>query len=491
MLFNTPLFVFAFVPLTLVAYQLAARLGADSSRLQTLLFVASCIFLGIGSLQSLLLLIMSLGVNYLLLRKQTEAKSQEVKSWILAVTVTFNLCFIAAFKYANLILTSLTDMLGHDFGRSDIAIPLAISFYTFQLIALSVDCRDGKIACPPLRQFVLFTAFFPQLIAGPIVRYQEVERDLGRLGPLSSVTLAAGLPIFFVGLFKKAVVADSLAPHANTFFDGVANGGANPAFIDAWGGALCYTFQIYFDFSGYSDMAIGLAAIFGIALPANFYSPYKAASIIEFWRRWHMTLSRFLRDYLYIRLGGNKRGLMLRWRNVMLTMLIGGLWHGAAWNFMLWGGLHGLLIGANHAIRYIGFAIPVVIAWPVTFIALVLTWVVFRTPNITDARLIYEAMFGMHGVVLPQRLEPVLGSFLAGGGMITFGSSELLKLPALLIVALAAILCFFFPNSEQLFRSSETASRQLTLTRATWVALAATIGILGMQQAEEFIYFRF
>ncbi len=489
MLFNSFTFLFVFLPAVLIGFAAAVRFGAGRTALQISLFAASCIFIGASGLLSLGLLLISLGMNYVLLRWMAASEGERVRRLILILSVSANLSLIAVFKYADFIGQSFAAVSGLDIPRAGVELPLAISFYTFQQIALIIDSWRHKWECPPLAKLAVFVTFFPQLIAGPIVRFDEIEKDLDALGSIKSRNLAIGAGIIAVGLFKKAVIADSLAPAANLFFAGV-EAGAEPALFEAWGGALAYTFQLYFDFSGYSDMAIGLAALFGIHIPTNFYSPYKATSIIEFWSRWHMTLSRFLRDYLYIPLGGNHDGITARWRNVLVTMLLGGLWHGASWNFVVWGGMHGILIAGNHLARRLGLTVTSWLGWALTFLAVVLCWVVFRTHDMSAAVRIYAGMAGLNGIVIPERLEALLGQALHWLPVIKFASSELLRVPTVAWILFAGMVALLFPNTEQLFRERQV-SHLFIARNAIAFGMIAAVGFLGIHQAVEFVYFRF
>ncbi len=263
----------------------------------------------------------------------------------LVVGIAFNLGTLGYFKYFNFFVETANVVFNAGFNFDEIILPLAISFFTFQQITFLVDAYRGKACDYNFLHYALFVTFFPQLIAGPIVHHAEMMPQFlkRKTGGLSNASIAVGGSIFLLGLFKKVVLADNVAAYATPVF-AAASAGQELTLIESWGGVLAYTFQLYFDFSGYSDMAIGLARMFGIVLPLNFNSPYKAASIIDFWRRWHMTLSRFLRDYVYFPLGGSLRGRMKRHINLMITMLLGGLWHGAGWTFVVWGGLHGIYL---------------------------------------------------------------------------------------------------------------------------------------------------
>ena len=303
-------------------------------------------------------------------------------------------------------------------------LPLGISFYTFQQIAFLVEAWRGQFRETDLPRYCTVVTFFPHLIAGPIINYRDVIQqfrspDFGR--PREAM-IAMGLTIFIMGMAKKVLLADSIAPQADYVFSAAAAGG-DVSLIEAWTGALSYTVQLYFDFSGYSDMAIGLALLLGIRLPINFNSPYKAENIADFWRRWHMTLSQFLRDYLYIPLGGNRCGPTRRTINLMLTMVLGGLWHGAGWTFVIWGALHGFYLVVCHAWTtyfrvkdgsrsHLSRRFGRIGAGALTFVAVIVAWVFFRATSLDSALLICKAMFGFNGLELPETLGGTLPRFL-------------------------------------------------------------------------------
>jgi len=344
MLFNSYPFIFVFLPLTLLGCLVLARF----SRRVALAYVAaaSLVFYGYWAPKYLLLLVPSLVVNYALGRLIARTRS---KAWLVA-GLAGNLAVIGWFKYSLfLYLTATGGATPPDFLRG-IVLPLGISFITFQKIAYLVDVWRGRHAEDAFDRFAFFVLFFPQLIAGPIVLYREIEPQLarwpGRSGYLAA-SFQVGLVYFAIGLFKKVVLADALAPFANDIFKYASLGGPL-AWSDAWLGALAYSLQLYFDFSAYSDMALGLGRMFGFRLPINFNSPYKARDIIDFWRRWHMTLTRFFRDYVYIPLGGNRKGLPKQVLFILIVFFLTGLWHGAGWTFVLWGSIHGVLVAANH-----------------------------------------------------------------------------------------------------------------------------------------------
>jgi D-alanyl-lipoteichoic acid acyltransferase DltB (MBOAT superfamily) len=349
MLFSSYIFLFVFLPVTLGGFCLLARfMGPKPAKLW--LTVSSLIFYGWWNPIYVLLIAASMLFNYWLGRQIGRAVSAgRSGGWLLFWGVTANLLLLGYYKYANFFVGNVNALCGTHWSLGKIILPLGISFFTFTQIAYLVDAARGVVCEYDLGDFLLFITFFPHLIAGPIIHHSEMMPQFRepKTYHFQWDNLAVGLGIFSIGLFKKVVIADSLSPHVAEVF-GAAAAGNHLYGTDAWAGVLSYTFQIYFDFSGYSDMAIALARMFGIILPLNFNSPYKAVNIIEFWRRWHMTLSRFLRDYLYIPLGGNRHGKSRRYVNLILTMGIGGLWHGAAWTFVFWGLFHGICLGVNH-----------------------------------------------------------------------------------------------------------------------------------------------
>jgi len=366
------------------------------------LVMASACFYGWFSLRYLGLFAVLILINYVLgIGLARNFREQRQNPYLLAVGIAMNLSVLAYFKYTNFLIGNVNDVFGTSFVLTNIIIPIGISFFTFQKIAYLVGAYRGEAEEYDLLEFSLFVMFFPQLIAGPIVHHKEIipqfrHSDLR----LSYADLAAGIALFAIGMFKKVLIADNVAIWANVVF-ATAKSGSPVSCLDAWLAAFSFGFQIYFDFSGYTDMALGLALMMGMRLPLNFNSPYKSANIIEFWRRWHMTLSRFLRDYVYIPLGGNRRGRGLRYFNLVLTMLIGGFWHGAAWTFVAWGGLHGVYLVLNHGWRsgreLLGLKGSLGVAGRIgatilTFVAVTVAWVFFRAENFATASAIIKAM---------------------------------------------------------------------------------------------------
>jgi alginate O-acetyltransferase complex protein AlgI len=452
MLFNAPEFLVGFLPVVLAGFFL---IGARARPLWAILWlvVASLFFYGWWRPEFVFLILGSATVNYLIGLRLGMRPDRS----LLTFGIAANLATLGWFKYSGFLAELANDLADSGLPVPDVVLPLGISFYTFQQIAYLVDANAGIAREKSFARYLLFVTFFPQLIAGPIVHHREMLSQFHRPETYRPrlANLLLGLGAFSIGLFKKVFIADPLGPQAALAF-GPAADGIVPVFADAWFGSLAYTLQLYFDFSGYSDMAVGLGLMFGIRLPFNFMSPFKSASIIEFWRRWHITLSRFLRDYLYIPLGGNRHGLWRRYRNLMIVMLLGGLWHGAGWTFIVWGGLHGTFLvinygwrvlrdrlGMNKSYGRLGHAAAVL----TTFLAVNISFVFFRADSLAHALLIVQAMAGFGGEF--QGVASVGGADLAA-----MGPAEMLlwrftaKGGLLVIVGLAAV--WALPNTAQL-----------------------------------------
>ncbi len=461
MVFSSFEFILIFLPLVLMGAAVAQRFG--STHLKIWLIAASLVFYSVWSPLYVLVLLGSIVVNYGFLRAALAAPAgSSRRRSMVVVGITANLCLLGWFKYAGFLTLNINALFGSKLDIGQIILPLGISFFTFQKIALLVDIYRREVNKVSLLDYALFVTFFPQLIAGPIVLYPEIRdqyKEPGRI-TVTRRNMVIGLSIFAVGLLKKTMIADPMGSFATPVFAAAAAGKVL-ATAEAWTGALAYTLQLYFDFSGYSDMAIGLAAMFGIIFPFNFVSPYKAVSIIDFWRRWHVTLSRFLRVYLYIPLGGNRNGYMRRYVNLMTVMLLGGLWHGAAWTFVVWGGLHGLYLIVNHLWRnvsarwskpsFVANSILTFVSWFVTFLSVVIAWVFFRADTFAAAGAMLVRMFDPAGcLTLFQKGYPE-GGVLATTALIQTGvPGNAVYIPIAVFAALAVSL--FMPNSQSLFR---------------------------------------
>jgi alginate O-acetyltransferase complex protein AlgI len=482
MLFNSYEFILAFLPVTLVLFFTIARSSRAFARL--FLLAASFAFYAWWSLEYGLLIVATIVANYAFGRTIQELSPRRIAKVLLVVAVSINLALLGYFKYHNFFVENVNELTGSDWTVAMIVLPLAISFHTFQQIAYLVDSWRRKVEQPTLADYALFVLFFPQLIAGPIVHHWQLLPQLqdGRIYRFDHAAFAAGVCFFVLGLAKKLLLADPLSSVSDPVFNEALT--APPALSEAWIGVVAYTLGLYFDFSGYSDMAIGLARMFGIQLPYNFDSPYKATSIIDFWRRWHITLSNWLRDYLYVPLGGNRHGRLRRYTNLLITMLLGGLWHGAAWTFVIWGLLHGAYLMINHAWRAsLGrkYLLPGPAAWLLTFLAVTFAWVFFRSPTLDHALAMVEALTGANGLY-PDGVRPALRG------------SQTLVLGTALVVAL------LMPNTQTIvdlwWRDRPANHRwrlrwQPTLAWSAVLAGLFLVCITQMSTRREFVYFQF
>jgi D-alanyl-lipoteichoic acid acyltransferase DltB (MBOAT superfamily) len=416
-LFNSQVFIIFFLPVVLGAYYV---LSAHRTARQTLVIAASMGFYAWWDIRFVPLLGGLTVANWLIVR-WFGATGQR---WIPILGVVLNLLVLALFKYADFLRGSVFDLTGQPWHRWDLILPLGISFFVFQKISYLIDLRRGNRHIYGFLDFCMFVMFFPQLIAGPLVRHNEIIHQFA-LPPRRAEmweNLSRGFALFVIGVTKKVVFADTLAMVVNPLFHQASLAPLGAA--QAWVAAFAYTLQIYFDFSGYSDMAIGLGLMFGFQLPFNFDTPYVALSVREFWRRWHMTLSRFLRDYLYIPLGGNRASQARQAVNVLVTMLLGGLWHGANWTFVVWGGLHGCALAVNHAWAARGWRLPRPAAWLLTLLFVMGCWVLFRASSFVEAGQILVSMAGTHGLGRVSLDREYVIVLIAGALVATLGPSS-------------------------------------------------------------------
>ena len=458
MLFNSQAFILGFAPVVLALYYACARRPAWR---QAVLVAGSLAFYGWWDVRFVPFLVALTLLNWLVVRAYARWGQ---RAW-LGAGVTMNLLVLGICKYANFFAGNLAALLDAQHPAWGIVLPLGISFFTFQKISYLLDLRRGDRHVYGLLEFAAFVTFFPQLIAGPLVRHNEIipqfALDPRRPGMWENV--GRGAVLFLIGLAKKAGIADTVAQVCDPIYARAA-AGAQPSLAEAWTAAGTYMLQIYFDFSGYSDMAIGLALMFGLRLPLNFAAPYRSASIREFWRRWHITLSRFLRDYVYIPLGGNRAGPGHQAANVVATMLLGGLWHGAAWTFVAWGGLHGLALAANSAWDRAGLRMPVLAGWAATTLFVLCGWVLFRAPDFATAGRVFAGMAGAGGA---GRVH-VDNAFVVAG--------------AVLVVLLA-------PTSQAIALERLRPARWLMVPAGA--ALVFLLLLAGGRVPNEFIYFQF
>ena len=416
MLFNSYEFIFAFLPITFFIYFYlnGKRLTVAS---KGFLVFASLFFYSWWNIAYLPLILISMLFNYVIgntLSKSSEENKKGLnksfsKKSILIFGIIANLSLLGYFKYADFFIENFNLVTTSNVNLLHLVLPLAISFFTFQQIAYLVDSYRGETKEYDFLNYALFVTFFPQLIAGPIVHHKEMMPQFASTWNMvkNYKNIALGLFIFSIGLFKKVVIADTFAVWATAGFDNAQT----LNLIEAWATSLSYTFQLYFDFSGYTDMAIGIALLFNIKLPINFNSPYKATNIQDFWRRWHITLSRFLRDYVYIPLGGNKISSFRTYSNLLATFVIGGLWHGAGWTFVFWGFLHGMALVIHRVWSNLGFKMWTWLAWLITFNFVNIAWVFFRAKEWEDAIKVLSSMFSLDNVVLPQKYFKFLAEY--------------------------------------------------------------------------------
>ena len=449
MLFNSYQFIFLFlIPITLLYLYIEKRFKL------TFLITASILFYAIWSIEHLIILLISITINYTFALKIQNSTSPKL---YLIIIIFLNILPLIYYKYSNFLNII-------DYG---LILPLAISFFTFQQIAFQTDIYNKKVKTTSFKEYLFFVLFFPQLVAGPIIHYKELLPQIKKKtwGIYKEDYFKMGILLFSIGLFKKVVLADNLAPLANQAFnhiDTLSN-------YDAWQGVIAYTLQIYFDFSGYSDMAMGLALFFGVKLPINFNSPYKSTNLINFWRSWHITLSNFLKEHIYIPLGGSKVKSSKMAFNLMITMLLGGIWHGAGWNFLIWGGIHGITLITLHLVnKNFSIPIPKVISIFITFLSISLLWVLFRTDSLNEAIIYYQILLDFKYI---YQLEMGIDQF---------------------ILILSISIIWFFPNSIEISHYLKPKSN-LKWYHALYASMIFFISLksLATSPAQNFVYFNF
>ncbi|MBZ0329365.1 MBOAT family protein [Halomonas sp. ANAO-440] len=444
---------------------------AGSGHKHSLLYwlcLASLVFYAAWDPALLPLLLGSIAVNYWM---AGQIGREHSRKW-LAAGIAFNLALLGWFKYR---LFFMTIWQGEAIQAAPLMLPLGISFFTFQQIAFLVDIHRGLTQRRSPARYLLFVSFFPQLVAGPIVHHRELAPQLAKLNRPSPYAVACGLTLLAIGLTKKLLIADNLAPYVDELFTAESKQVIGDVFLAGW----AYGMQLYFDFSGYADMAIGLGLLFGIRLPDNFFSPYKATSIQAFWRRWHMTLSRFLRDYLYIPLGGNRHGLTRHLLALFATMLLGGLWHGAGWQFLVWGALHGGMLGISVLWgRWVPWRMPKVLGWFLTVNTVMLAWVPFRAADLAQTLSFYRALanpgWGELRVTVGWLEAGVMGMFQPG-----------------FLLCIATLVALLLPNSQQILAWLKRERRWVVQGVVTGVLLTLASKTLMGMPTQAFLYFNF
>jgi D-alanyl-lipoteichoic acid acyltransferase DltB (MBOAT superfamily) len=481
-LFNSYQFIFLFLPVTFLVYFYLNHKNLIKES-KYFLLLSSLFFYSWWNIAYLPIILASIVFNYgmgsLLNQKNFQKKT------ILTFAISMNLLLLGYFKYTDFFLENINLAFDAHVELLHLALPLAISFFTFQQIAYLVSSYRGETKGYHFIDYSVFVTFFPQLIAGPIVNHKEMipqfEDTHHRVVNYRNITM--GIFIFSIGLFKKVVIADTFSECATMGFD-LAD---YLNFIEAWMTSLSYTFQLYFDFSGYTDMAIGLALLFNIKLPINFNSPYKALDIQDFWRRWHITLSRFLRDYIYIPLGGSRGGSFNTYRNLMVTFILGGIWHGAGWTFIFWGFLHGLALVIHRLWQGLGVKLPRWFAWFITFNFINLSWVFFRAVEWKDAIKVLSGMAGLSGVALPGFLAGKL-AFLSDYGVTFMEWLNRLSGNMAIIgwIVVAFVMVLRCKNSNERLENFEIGYKT-----ALWSSIAFLVSALSLNKVSEFLYFNF
>ncbi len=466
MLFNSYIYIFVFLPIVFFSYfYLVKREWLLASK--ALLVLSSLFFYAWWNIKYLPLILVSMFVNYAIGTTLSNNTLKRHNKKLLIAGIVFNVGLLGYFKYADFFIENINFIVNANIPLLHLALPLAISFFTFQQIAYLVDSYKGETKEYDLLNYMVFVSFFPQLIAGPIVHHKEMmpqfeDKENKRL---IYKNITAGLFIFAIGLFKKAVIADTLSPYVALGFDS----GVNLSFFEAWSVILSYAMQLYYDFSGYTDMAIGSALLFNIKLPINFNSPYKALNIQDFWRRWHITLSRFLRDYIYIPLGGNRKGRFRTYYNLFVTFLIGGIWHGAGWTFVFWGFLHGIGMVIHRFFKELGYSMNKYLAWFITFVFVNITWVFFRAKEWDDAIRLLKGMFGFYGFKLPQ---------------MNYFNAE--NYPALFVLIISTFAALFLKNSMQMWQELKPGFKTALVGGGVFA-----FSSMFLTRVSEFLYFNF
>jgi D-alanyl-lipoteichoic acid acyltransferase DltB (MBOAT superfamily) len=518
MLFNSHEFIFFFLPATFFMFYLLA--GASHRLAAGWLAAASLFFYGWWNPLYVALLAASTVFNYLLGMRIARAVAREDRGtakWLTAFAVASDLLVLGYFKYTNFFLATAASLVGAAPAHAEIVLPLGISFFTFTQIAFLVDTWQGKVKEYNPVHYCLFVTYFPHLIAGPILHHAEMMPQFGRAETyrLHAENVAVGLTIFIIGLAKKVLIADGIGSYVGPLFD-LPRSGVQPTMLEAWCGLLAYSMQLYFDFSGYSDMAIGLSRLFGVKLPLNFHSPYKAANISELWQRWHMTLSRFLRDYVFVPLGGHRKSAPRRYFSLFTTMLLCGLWHGAGWTYVAFGAVQGAYLVVYQVWRTLrkrmghnrrnASRAGLMTGCLLTFVAWLVGLAFFRSDSVADAAVLVQSMFGLHGCALPDHWLAkwgALGQWLAANG-VSFTESRAL-VPGGLInwIAILLAVVWLAPNTQQIMARFGPAivvpgpeyRGRLQWRPAVWTAVPlaalALLVVVNLHRQSEFLYFQF
>ena len=482
MLFNSYEFIFLFLPITLIIYFTLNRYGKNNVA-KGWLVIASLYFYSYFHLSYLYLILTSIIINYFIGNKlnHKNLNAKERKIWMI-VGVIFNLGLLGYFKYYDFFVENINTVFRANFTLLHVLLPLGISFFTFQQLSFIIDSYNEKDMKYDFLSYCLFVTFFPQLIAGPIVLPNEMlpQFEDKRNKQVNYENMNRGLYMFSIGLAKKVIIADTIANFANAGFDKMET----LNIIEAWMTSISYTLQLYFDFSGYCDMAMGIALMFNIVLPLNFNSPYKSTNIQEFWKRWHMTLGRFMTNYLYIPFGGNRLGERKTLRNLFIVFMASGIWHGAGWNFVIWGGLHGICILIHRVWKNSGRKMNKLLGWFITINLINIFLAIFRSETLNTALKVLKGMFDIKGLIYMGTHIGQIGEmtksyrYLAHG---VFGN----KINFVFLI-MAIMVVFFLKNSYEKIGKSK-----LKIKHCLHISFLLTIGICSLLETGDFLYFNF
>ena len=473
MIFSSYAFIFAFFPVTLLGYHLLRRTGRIAY-VKLWLAAASLVFYGLGQPDFLPWFAATIGLNYLFLWGMRRWEAPAVRRIWLSLAVLWNLGLLFYFKYCNFMLSNVNWLLKLDIPMLHVILPIGISFFTFQILAFAVSFYRGECEFPTLLDFTVFVTFFPQLIVGPVVRHEEVMPSIqgGGLLRYNTSLIPRGVMLFSIGCAKKILLADTMISYASSFYGGNVG---NFSFVETWIAVFSYVFAYYFDFSGYIDMARGLGCFFGIELPINFDSPYKARDFSDFWRRWNMTISRFFHESVFSNLFGFGDGVPRLILATLATFLVSGLWHGAAWHYIFWGLVNGLLVCiSNIRALYDRKPLPVWLAVAVTFMAGTLTRVLFDCTGMTQAVQIYKKMLDVRNLIHVRTLLRSCLGFVQGHLTLT------------LVLAVSVVICFCLPNSNRI-----TDRKTFGWKDAVFSGVLLALSLFYMTKVSTFLYFNF
>lgn len=505
MLFNSIEFIYIFLPITIIGYYALANIEYRFSICW--LALASIVFYAYLAFDSLPILLLSILFNYCY-AKLFALRMNEHRKIFLWTGILINLALLAYFKYANFFVSNVNDSIlissNIRMEELNVILPIGISFYTFTQIGYLVDCYFRRNEKQNFYSYILFVTFFPHLIAGPLLQHRNMMPQFNdpKNYKIDYQKIYFGVLIFTMGLFKKTLMADPLGEYADSIFNVIQNGASVDVLI-AWLGSTAYTLQLYFDFSGYSDMAVGLGLMFGFLIPINFDAPLKATSIIQFWQRWHISLSQFIREFVYIPMGGGKRGLQRKYINILIAMLLSGLWHGANWTFILWGGMHGIFLVINHLWRLvfkktttnIGILrlFSTYLSWFVTFLAVVVAFVMFRSENVQAALRMYESMFSIYSLDMFLRLFEYKSSNLLDVSILIDGR-EFYIAKLFIFESICLIVILLFPGINvfvKAIQAQDTPRLFFNLYVPVLMGIIFFICVLFISKTSNFLYFQF